>query len=187
MEALLKREIILDKRICRLITVALFVILTALGAFVRIPLASSPVPITLQTLFVLLSASFLGAGSGALAQISYIFLGILGLPIFSAAGSGLIYLAGPTGGYLCGFVLAALFIGRLIRYGSNLLSLFILFAVGDFIILACGSLWLKIIFGYSLAKALFLGFVPFIPGDLIKAGLACVIYLRLKSRLKEIL
>ena len=76
MEALLKREIILNKTLCRAMGVLTFVILTSLGAFVRIPLPFSPVPITLQTFFVLLSAALLGSNLGTISQLSYLLLGI---------------------------------------------------------------------------------------------------------------
>lgn len=187
MEAILKREIIVDKTACKAIGVAVFVILTSLGAFVRIPLPFTPVPITLQTFFVLLSGAMLGSNLGAVAQLGYIFLGISGLPIFTGAGSGLLYLLGPTGGYLFGFVLAGLFIGRFIKHSqNNLFFTLAIFFLADSLLLACGVIWLKFLFGYPLLKLLFIGFIPFLPGDLLKAGAAAIIYLKLKSRLKEV-
>lgn len=187
MEAILKKEIIVNKTICRVIGILLFVILTSLGAFVRIPLPFTPVPITLQTLFVLLSGAFLGSNLGTLSQLSYIFLGAAGLPIFTGAGSGLFYLFGPTGGYLLGFVLAAIFIGRFIKYRQNkILYVLGIFCLADFILLWCGVMWLKFLFGCSLKKSLFLGFLPFIIGDSFKALIATAIYLKLQTRLKEI-
>jgi biotin transport system substrate-specific component len=187
MEAILKKEIILNKTLCRTIGVAVFVILTSLGAFVRIPLPFTPVPITLQTLFVLLSGAFLGSNLGTVTQLSYIFLGISGLPIFAGAGSGLFYLLGPTGGYLLGFVLASLFIGRFIKNIPNgLFHVFVVFFLGDLILLSCGVLWLEFLLGYKLTRLLFIGFIPFIPGDLLKTLIASVLYLNLRTRLKEI-
>jgi len=187
MEAILKQEIISNKTACRAIGVAVFVILTSLGAFVRIPLPFSPVPLTLQTFFVLLSGAFLGGNLGAVAQMSYIFLGLSGLPIFTGAGSGLLYLAGPTGGYLLGFVLASLFTARFIKFaGRNLYSVLAIMVIADLLLLASGVIWLKILFGWPLSKLLFAGFLPFLPGDLLKAGAAAIIYLRLKPRLKEV-
>jgi biotin transport system substrate-specific component len=158
-----------------------------LGAFVRIPLPFTPVPITLQTFFVLLAAVSLGKGLGSLTQLSYILLGILGVPIFSGAGSGLIYLTGPTTGYLFGFVLASFFAGNSIKYAKDnlFLTLTVVFSA-DLIILSCGTLWLKFIFGYPLTKLLIMGFIPFIPGDLLKAIVVALVYLKLKSRLQEI-
>lgn len=187
MEAILKKEVIVNKTICRVIGVSVFVILTSLGAFVRIPLPFTPVPITLQTFFVLLSGALLGSNLGALSQLSYIFLGVAGLPIFTGAGSGIFYLFGPTGGYLFGFVLAAVFVGRVIKYSqNNFFSVFSILFFGDLILLGAGMLWLKLIFGYALIKLLFIGFLPFIPGDLLKILVATNLYLKLNPRLKEI-
>ncbi len=187
MEAILRKEIITDKTLCRLISVLVFVILMCLGAFVRIPLPFSPVPITLQTFFVLLSGAFLGSGLGAVTQLSYIFLGISGLPIFTGAGTGFVYLFGPTGGYLFGFVLAALFSGKFIKYAkNNLFFIFSILGIADFILLLSGILWLKVIYGYTLGKLLFIGFLPFLLGDLFKALVTSILYLKLKTRLREI-
>lgn len=187
MEAILKKEVVLNKTLCRMLGVLTFIVLTAIGAFVRIPLPFTPVPITLQTFFVLLSGVFLGSTLGAVTQLSYIFLGILGLPIFAGASFGLTYLSGPTGGYLFGFVLASFFIGSFIKYSkNNLLFTFAIFCLADLILLSSGVIWLKFIFGYSIAKLLLIGFIPFIPGDLLKALVATLLYLKLKSRIKEI-
>ena len=188
MEAVLKKELILNKTLCRVFGVLIFIILTGLGAFVRIPLPFTPVPLTLQTFFVLLSGALLGANLGAASQAGYIFLGLVGLPIFTAAGGGLFYLLGPTGGYLFGFMLAALFVGRFVRGGrDNLFSVFGILCIADLILLACGVIWLRFLFGYSLRKLLFIGFLPFLAGDLVKAFFASIIYLRLKNRIREIL
>jgi len=188
MQAVLTKEVVSNKAVCRVFGVIVFVLLTALGAFVRIPLPFTPVPITLQTFFVLLSGLFLGAQLGAVSQLSYIFLGVLGLPIFTGAGSGLVYLFGPTTGYLIGFVLAVFLIGKFIKYSRNNFFLtFSFLCCADFILLASGVIWLKIIFGYPLAKLLLIGFIPFVPGDLLKAFVAASLYLKLKDRLKEIL
>lgn len=186
-EAILKKEIVTDKQLCRALGVAGFVILTALGAFVRIPLPFTPVPVTLQTFFVLLSGAFLGGSLGAVTQLTYIFLGLLGLPVFAGAASGLFYVFGPTAGYLFGFIFAALFLGRFIKYsGQSFLLTFGFFCIADFILLGCGVIWLKVFFGYHLEKLLFIGFFPFFVVDSFKALFATVIYLRLQSRLKTI-
>lgn len=186
-ETALKKELVINKTASRLIGVAVFVILMSLSAFIRIPLPFTPVPLTLQTFVVLLSAAMLGAKLGVAAQLSYIFLGVLGLPVFSGAGSGLFYLLGPTGGYLFGFILATGFIAKFIKLNNNNLSvIFCILFFGNLIILSCGLLWLKVVFGYGLDKLLVISFLPFIPGDLIKAGFAAVIFSRLKTRLKEI-
>jgi len=187
MEAILKREVIANKTAVRAFLAATFVVLICLGAFVRLPLPFTPVPITLQTFFVLLSGAFLGSGLGVATQLGYLLLGVLGLPVFTGYGSGIAYLFGPTGGYIFGFILACFFTGRLVKYGgNNFFSVFAILSAADFIILACGAAWLKVISGYPLAKVLFMGFIPFIPGDLLKALAASGLYLKLRPRLKEL-
>lgn len=187
MEAILNREIVTNKTLCRIFAVFTFIILTALGAYVRIPLPFTPVPITLQTFFVLLGAALLGESLGVITQAGYLTFGIAGLSIFTGAGYGLIYLSGPTGGYLLGFILAAFFAARFIRFSrDNFLFTFGALFIADLILLACGALWLKIIFGYSFGKTALLGILPFIPGDLLKALAAASVYLKLKSRVREI-
>ena len=131
MESVLKKEIVLNKTLSRIFCLLMFIILTTLGAFIRIPLPFSPVPITLQTFFVLLSGALLGANLGITAQLSYVCLGLSGLPIFTGTGSGALYLFGPTGGYLAGFVLASFLLGKTIKYSrGNLLSVFGLVSPG---------------------------------------------------------
>jgi biotin transport system substrate-specific component len=186
MEAILRKEIILNKTLCRAIGVSVFVVLTCLGAFVRIPLPFTPVPLTLQTFFVLLSGASLGS-LGALSQALYVLLGISGISIFSGAGSGLPYLFGPTGGYLFGFVLASLCVGRFIKYAKgNLFYTFIVFFTADIVLLFCGVIWLKLIFGQSFYRLALIGLVPFVPGDLIKALAASMLFVKLRPRLEKI-
>lgn len=186
-EGILRKEIITDKILCRSLGVLTFIILTALGAFVRIPLPFTPVPVTLQTFFVLLAGAFLGSGLGSLSQASYILLGVLGVPLFTGPGSGLLYLSGPTAGYLIGFVLAAFLLGRLVRYCRSAKTIFLSFLAADLVLLGCGIIWLKFILGYSLLKLFWIGFLPFIPGNLLKISAATFIYSKIKSRLREII
>jgi len=186
MEVIFKREIVVNKIASCIIGVITFVVLTSLGAFVRIPLPFTPVPITLQTLFVLLSGLFLGS-LGVISQIIYVLLGIAGFPIFSGGGSGLFYLFGPTAGYIFGFIFATFFLGKFIKQIKvNLFSLLVILCLADLIILSCGIFWLKIILGLPFKKLLFTGFMPFIPGDFLKILVAASLYIRLKSRLQEI-
>jgi biotin transport system substrate-specific component len=186
MEAILQKEIIVGKLACRVIGVAVFIVLTALGAFVRVPLPFTPVPLTLQTFFVLLSGAFLGSGLGAATQLGYILLGAAGLPIFTNAGSGALYFCGPTAGYLLGFVLAAFCVGQLIGRAKSFLAVSVVFLLSDLLLLTSGALWLKIISGFSLSKVFLIGVLPFLPLDLAKALAASGIYLRLRKRLGEI-
>ena len=112
---ILSKEIVIDRTATRAIGLFCFIILTALGAYVRIPLPFTPVPITLQTFFVLLSGAVLGRKWGSASQMGYLLLGIVGLPVFAGAGAGFAYLFGPTGGYIIGFIVASWLVGRIIH------------------------------------------------------------------------
>ena len=98
-----------------MIFASLFAALTAAVAWFKIPLPFTPVPITLQTLMVLLSGAMLGSYYGAVAMIIYLALGAIGLPVFAGGSSGVGSLLGPTGGYLFSYPLAAFVIGKMIE------------------------------------------------------------------------
>jgi biotin transport system substrate-specific component len=186
MEIVLNKEIGCSKTAARILGISAFVILTALGAFVRIPLPFSPVPLTLQTFFVLLGAAALGKNRGAIVQSAYVFLGALGLPIFSGAGSGLLYLAGPTAGYLLGFIAASLFIGKALDRVVGKFSVFLVFLAGDLLILGLGAFWLKAFLRVSFNQALAMGIIPFIFPDILKSAIAAGVYQKIKTRCKEV-
>ena len=96
---------------------AMFGAITAIGAYIVIPLPL--VPITLQTFFVSLAAALLGGALGALSQVVYVLIGVLGLPVFAGGKGGFGVLMGPTGGYLAGFIVGAYIIGKLIEMKKN--------------------------------------------------------------------
>ena len=182
-----KVEIISDREWCEVIGVISFLLFTTLGAYVRIPLPFTPVPITLQTFFVLLGAAILGGRLSAITQTSYFILGIMGLPIF-AGGLGCGIICGPTGGYILGFIAASWVIGKILgTYDKHNLS-FILFAMftGMLIYFFLGSLWLVIFLGKNIKMAFLLGILPFIPGDIIKLFLAGYLYKSHQSRFRSI-
>ncbi len=94
---------------------ALFAALTGAVAWFRIPLPFTPVPITLQTLMVLISGAMLGPYYGALSMIIYLMLGAIGLPVFAGGSSGVAALLGPTGGYLLSYPVAAFVVGFMLQ------------------------------------------------------------------------
>ncbi|MCX5693799.1 MAG: biotin transporter BioY [Candidatus Omnitrophica bacterium] len=188
MEAIINRELIVDKKLCRLFGVGVFIIFTTLSAFVRIPLPYTPVPLTLQTFFVLLSGALLGKKLGVISQAAYMFLGLTGQQVFTGLGSGSLYLLGPTGGYLVGFVLASFFVGSFLSVEKqSMATVFIKLLAADFIILFSGTLWLRISMFIPLHKAFLLGFLPFVLGDILKVSLATVVYNKLRARVKSAL
>lgn len=152
----------------------LFAGLTFVGARIHIPL--QPVPITLQTLFVVLGGAILGTRFGALGQGFYIGVGALGVPVFAESVAGFGVLAGPTGGYLLGFLVAPAFVGYSIRRHSAFWWQFVVFFFGSLIILSLGVLHLTLFYTHDLLQSLRVGYLPFVPGDLLKILAAVSIY-----------
>lgn len=151
-----------------------FTAATALSAQVRFPLPFTPVPLTLQTFFVLLAGVTLGSAWGAASMGLYLVLGSIGLPIFTGTGVGLAHLAGPTGGYLLAFPLAAYLAGWIAGRDRGVLRVFGALLAGEVTILGAGTLWLILLTGSSPAYASAIGLLPFLAGDglkLIAAGL----------------
>lgn len=141
----------------------------------QISLPLYPVPVTAQTLAILLIGASYGATRGTLTVLTYLLEGVLGLPVFSGLGFGIAKILGPTGGYLLGFVLAAWVMGRLSErgWGQKIKLALPLFLLGEICIFTLGLLWLSRFIGTS--QALTLGFYPFILGDLIKIILATLL------------
>jgi biotin transport system substrate-specific component len=162
----------------------LFGSLTAAGAFIVIPLP--PVPITAQTFFLNVCAVLMGGYLGALSQFIYLMLGIMGLPVFAGGKAGIGVIFGPTGGYLLGFIIAAFVAGKIAKAKKNAGIFWYILAMlsGMLIIYFVGSLWLAQTAKINLSKALVIGVLPFIPGDIIKILLAAIIAVRLKERIK---
>lgn len=153
----------------RLVWAALMAALTAVGAYVSIPLG--PVPISLQTMFVLMAGYTLGPAYGAAAIGLYLVAGIVGLPVFAGGKSGFAALFGPTGGYLIGFIVCAAVAGFAGRKASWLrLALFGL--LGFAALYALGLARLKTILDADWSKTITVGLLPFLPGAAIKLGLA---------------
>lgn len=144
--------------------------LTAVGAQIAVPMG--PVPMVLTNLFVLLSGLLLGPGRAAAAMGLYVLLGAVGLPVFAQFKGGLAHLAGPTGGYLMGFIAAAWVTGIISRAGSHKLFDAVAVIAGSVTIYALGVPWLKGVTGMPWSKAISVGMLPFLIGDGIKAAAA---------------
>jgi len=159
----------LEHGLAKLALVALGVALLALSAKVQVPFW--PVPMTLQTAVVLVIGASCGARIAGSTLLAYLAAGIAGAPVF-ARGAGITYLTGPTGGYLVGFLLAALVIGWLsdIGFGRTIVKALTLMLVGELIIFALGVGWLAVLIGFD--KAVAGGLVPFLPAEVLKVALA---------------
>ena len=147
--------------------------LTIIGAQIAIHIPPSPVPVTGQTLAVVVAGAALGARRGAASQLLYVLLGLF-LPVYSDGASGIDVIWGATGGYIVGFVLAAYIVGALAERGADRRPAiaFLAFAGGQLAIFAIGVPWLKVSTGISWGDAIHNGFAIFIVGGLIKAVLA---------------
>ncbi|MDD5195409.1 MAG: biotin transporter BioY [Candidatus Omnitrophica bacterium] len=157
--------------------VLLFTPLMIIASYVRIPLPFTPVPFTLQTFVLFLSIAFLRKKAG-LAYAIYILLGLCGLPVFANAGSGLAYLFGPTAGYLTGFFIMLLIFPYFLPREKSFLKMFFFFIFASLVYFTLGALWLMSMYHLELTAAISTGVLPFIAGDIIKAGIASTICLK---------
>ncbi|RJQ32718.1 MAG: biotin transporter BioY [Actinobacteria bacterium] len=157
--------------------IALFTALTAVGAFIKIPLPFTPVPITLQVLFAILAGLMLNKYHAFLSQLAYVLLGIIGLPVFAGGKSGLATILGPTGGFLVGFMVAAFVVGwlRELEYKWTVVQMVVYGLAGIAVIYVFGIMQLKIFMGISIYKAFLLGGAPFILLDIFKAFAAAIV------------
>lgn len=160
-------------------------VVTGLLAQARVPLPWSPVPITGQTLAVLLSGVLLGRWYGGLSQALYTMIGVAGVPWFTGWQGGLGAISGATFGYVVGFILASLLVGHFtdayVR-SRSFISMFIIMTVANFILVYGPGLWQLNNFLQSVGKPaaglsqlLWMGAIPFIPGDITKAVAAALV------------
>ena len=168
---------------------AIFTALSAIGAFIRIPLPF--VAITVQTIFVFMSGILIGKKLGALSQLIYVTLGLIGIPIFTEGG-GPGYILKPSFGYLLGFIAAAYVIGLIIENKEiNYLNIFIASLSGLFVTYLIGVPYLHIILNnvvnvdMSLWNSLTAGMIVFLPGDIIKILIITIITPQIYRALKD--
>ena len=151
-------------------------LLTAAAAQAEIRIPGTPVPITGQTFAVLLTGAVLGARRAFLAQMLYLLEGAVGLPVFAGGAAGVLKLIGPSGGYLMAFPFAAAVVGALCERGwdRRFVTMAAAMLLGSTVIFALGLVQLSRFVPASTLLAQ--GLLPFIPGDLIKSGLAALAF-----------
>lgn len=166
-DRLFPRSIVTD-----LVLVSAGAAFVSIAAQIAIPLW--PMPITGQTLAVLLVGSTFGALRGFLSMALYLLLGIVGLPVFSDSGSGISVILGPTGGYIVGFAFAAAFTGWIAQrsWDRKILRSILSFLGGTVVTFAFGLPWLAFTLGLNLEQTLSSGLYPFLVGGIVKALLA---------------
>jgi biotin transport system substrate-specific component len=168
----------------RLIEIAIGALVVALAAQVAVPVPFSPVPMTLQPLAVLVVGGLLGAAGGVSALVTYLVLGLVGLPVFAGGSAGVVHLIGPTGGYLLAFPVAAGVAGALAGRQAGVLRVLLACALAMVVIHAGGVAQLALL-GGNPAAAFRVGFVPFLTGDLLKVGLAAAVILGARSMVRK--
>ncbi|MGI6013903.1 MAG: biotin transporter BioY [Oscillospiraceae bacterium] len=173
-----------------LILTALFTALTAIGAFIKIPFAFSS--ITLQFFFTALAGVLLGANYGALSQLVYVVLGLIGLPIFTMGG-GISYVFYPTFGFLIGLVPAAWVIGKLAEKHKGTVGLIVSCFVGLAVLYVIGLPYMALILNGYMGKGMdfwaicMAGMIPFLPGDCVKIVVTAYLGKHLLPRIQTIL
>lgn len=177
---------------------ALFAALTAVCTFINIPLPFTPIPINLATLSVFMAGGLLGPKYGPLSQIVYIFIGAIGLPVFSNYQGGLGVLAGPTGGFLIGYIVGALVIGLILRNPNKqakqntssaltVIKIILACIAGMVTYFALGTIWFMIVTNTGIWASLVACVFPFLIGDAVKITAATILILKLRNNLGNLL
>ena len=149
---------------------------------IRIPLPFTPVPITLQTFVVYLGAAWLGAGRGVAGPLLFAAAAGAGLPVLSGFRAGL---TGATAGYILGWLLAAFLIGKILggkEVAAHRTALTMM--AGSALIYTCGTLHLTLLLDVPFSQAVWMGVLPFLPGDALKITAATTLYQRRPNLLK---
>ena len=170
------------------VLIAIFAALTSIGAFIRIPIPY--IPFTMQFFFCSISGIILGSKKGALSQILYIFIGLIGIPVF-AKGGGPQYILQPTFGYLIGLILASFIIGKIVELKinnfknlllANILGIVFIYIIGVSYFYLISKFYLGI--NMTISLAIYNGLLLTLPGDIIKSVITAFIGVRVANTIK---
>jgi len=160
----------------QMVLIALMTAVTCVLGPLSIPLPFSPVPISLTNFAIFLAIFVLGMKNGTISFIIYLLLGAIGVPVFSSFRGGLQVLAGPTGGYLIGFIFLALIMGfALEHFDRKLVPTIIGMIIGMAVCYAFGTVWLAKLLSLSFKEGLMMGVIPYLPGDAAKIIIAAIV------------
>ena len=160
----------------QMVLIALMTAVTCVLGPLSIPLPFSPVPISLTNFAIFLAIFVLGMKSGTISFIIYLLLGAVGVPVFSSFRGGFQVLAGPTGGYLIGFIFLALIMGfALDHFDRKLVPTIIGMIIGMAVCYACGTVWLAKLLSLSFKEGLMMGVIPYLAGDVAKIIIAAIV------------
>ncbi len=170
-------------RLLSIVYVAMFTAIIIVCAQIQIPFGQ--VPFTLQTLGVFTAAAMLGFKRGTLSVFVYMLAGLIGLPVFAGFSGGAGVIAGPTGGYIVGFVFTALIVGIMTdKLGRKMWVLVVSMIAGLAACYAFGTVWFSIVTKTDIWSALMLCVVPYLIGDALKIAVASVLVNRLDKIIK---
>lgn len=160
----------------QMVLIALMTAVTCVLGPLSIPLPFSPVPISLTNFAIFLAIFVLGMKNGTISFIIYLLLGAVGVPVFSSFRGGLQVLAGPTGGYLIGFIFLALIMGfALDHFDRKLVPTIIGMIIGMVVCYTFGTVWLAKLLSLSFKEGLMMGVIPYLPGDAAKIIIAAIV------------
>lgn len=160
----------------QMVLIALMTAVTCVLGPLSIPLPFSPVPISLTNFTIFLAIFVLGMKNGTISFIIYLLLGAVGVPVFSSFRGGLQVLAGPTGGYLIGFIFLALIMGfALDHFDRKLVPTIIGMIIGMAVCYAFGTVWLAKLLSLSFKEGLMMGVIPYLAGDVAKIIIAAIV------------
>lgn len=166
--------------------IGLLAALICVLAPISFPIPISPVPISMAFFAIYFCAIVGGMKRGTISVVVYILLGGIGVPVFAGWTAGFQKLAGPTGGYLIGYLFVAAFTGYFAdRFEDNLPICLFGMIMGTLICYLFGTVWLAVLMKVSFGKALFMGVIPYLPGDAVKIALALLSAFPLRKRLKS--
>lgn len=167
----LKKDYVIKISKSFLLTISIPV-LTYIGSILRIYLPFTPVPITFQTYFVLVSAALTQWYVSTPGQLLYLIAGVVGLPVFANRLTGLTAILHPTGGYILGFIIASFVVSKMMNKRSNIGYIYLSLILGNIIIYLLGVMRLSLLYG--IKNAILIGVVPFIYGDILKIIFAAI-------------
>lgn len=160
----------------QMVLIALMTAVTCVLGPLSIPLPFSPVPISLTNFAIFLAIFVLGMKNGTISFIIYLLLGAVGVPVFSSFRGGFQVLAGPTGGYLIGFIFLALIMGfALDHFDRKLVPTIIGMIIGMAVCYAFGTVWLAKLLSLSFKEELMMGVIPYLAGDAAKIIIAAIV------------
>lgn len=166
--------------------ISLMTAITCIIAPFSIVLPFSPIPISLGTLAIYLSSTVLGMKRSFITVMLYLLLGFAGLPVFTGFTAGAAKLWGPTGGYMIGYLFMTLICGYFAdKWSFSRLHLILGMLLGTMVCYAFGTIWLSIQAGLDCLSALSVAVFPFLPGDLVKIGIAVAMGYQIRKRLKK--